>query len=352
MSDWPGTRSAKRFSVESFTRLMRARSFRIQSSLLGWWRAYWIRAPRPRFPNVPHRLTKFVRDHMEEYKRTGHRENLYLEAAAGVIAEYLHKNVFEEGGDPFLGKKRVNAEGDIWYGFPLRVILIGETLFLLRNCKGFPEICRRLQTRDLRPTYYEMIAAKAFFRAGFEIDVRAETRHLGRDFDFTASHKRLIVNVEVTALEEKEFYEKTAINALHQKRRQLPKDSPAVIFCVIPPQWEKIGKNLNEWSAAVANEFFLSGSRRVNRLVFLLEHHVDNVRADGKSGGFIIVSMCYDHPNPYFPCNLDSVFELRGSSDLMQLILENADDPGLVPKVQRESRFGEFYEWVDSFHDE
>jgi len=289
---------------------------------------------------------------MEEYKRTGQRENLYLEAAAGVIAEYLNINVFEEGNSPFLGKKQINNEGNIWYGFPLRIILIGETLFLLRNCKGFSEICRRLQTRDFRPTYYEMIAAKAFFRGGFDIDVRPEIGLRGSDFDFIATRKRLTVNVEVTALEEKNFYEKTAINALNEKRKQLPKDNPAVIFCAIPPQWENIGKNLNEWTATVANDFFLSGNRRINKLIFLLERHVEHTDEHGKGGGFMILLAPYDHPNPYFPCNLDHVFEIRGSADLMQLVLENADDSDIKPRVLKESRFGEFYEWVDSFHDE
>jgi hypothetical protein len=100
-----------------------------------------------------------------------------------------------------------------------------------------------------------MLAAKAFFRAGFEIDMHPETGEKGKDFDFIAIRSKLIINVEVTALEEKEFYERTAINALRQKRRQLPNDKPAVIICVIPPEWEKIGKDLNEWTASVVHDF-------------------------------------------------------------------------------------------------
>ncbi len=94
------------------------------------------------FPDVPDKLRVFVRDHMSEYKRTGSRNLLYLEAAGGVIRQYLERNVFDEGNDPFMAAPLVTAQGEIWYGFPLRVILIGESLFLLRSCKGFSEICR------------------------------------------------------------------------------------------------------------------------------------------------------------------------------------------------------------------
>ncbi len=66
---------------------------------------------------------------MLEYKRTGDRNLLYLEAAGGVIRHYLGLNAFDNGNDPFLAATEVNARGDVWYGFPLRVILIGETLF-------------------------------------------------------------------------------------------------------------------------------------------------------------------------------------------------------------------------------
>jgi hypothetical protein len=287
---------------------------------------------------------------MALFRETGTRDHLYLEAAGGVIAQYLNTPVFAEDADSFWGARKVNEQGDLWYGYPLRVILIGETLFLLRNTRGFEEMCRRLKTRALRPPYYEMLAAKTFFRAGFDIDMRPETGNLGSDFDFAAIRKGLTINVEVTALQEKEFYERTAINALHTKRRQLPKDKPAIIFCVLPEQWEKIGMDLNAWSANVANEFFLSGIRRINRLVFYLERHIDI--GSQTTGGFINVSNTFDNPNPYFPCNFDHIFK-GGRSDMGQLLMEDAlENPESLDTMIKRVRTGEFFEWVDSFHDD
>jgi hypothetical protein len=323
------------------------------------WCAYLeIGTPKPKFPNVPDKLTIFVRDHMMEFQKTGDRQLLYLEAAGGVIAQYLQIPCFAENANPFFGGHRMNAEGVHWFGYPLRVILIGETLFLLRNCTGFDEICYRLKQRDLRASYYEMLAAKIFVRAGFDIGMKPERaigkepKKLGEHFDFTATRGRFAVSVEVTALEEKDFYEKTAINALKRKRKQVPKDKPAIIICVLPPQWESLGFHLNDWAANVANEFFQPPSRRVNRLVFYLERHIDGPTPQA-GGGVITIAKTYDHPNPYFSCNFDHIFEMRGRSELTQLLMEDSlDDSESAKSLAKQLRTGEFYEWVDSFHDE
>src|ERR1700692_1856957 len=207
-----------------------------------------------------------------------------------------------------------------------------------------------------------MLAAKIFFRAGFDIQMRPEKLKIpgekkrGEEFDFTAVRKRRfgkrqIINAEVTALQDKEFYEKTAINALRNKRDQVPRDHPAVMFCVIPERWGSLDINLDEWSANVANEFFLSGTRRINRLVFYMEHHIDGPISGG--GGYVTVARPYDGPNPYHAYNFDHIFESGDKSELMALRIENAlGDHESEKEVAKVMRKGEFFEWVDSLHDE
>lgn len=309
-------------------------------------RAYRTHRARARFPNVPEKLMIFVRDHMAEYKKTGDRNLLYIEAAGGVIRQYLNKGFFDSEVDPFLGATTVNTQGDLWFGYPLRVILIGETLFLLRSCKGFPEICRRLKTRSLRPAYYEMLATKMFFRAGFEIDMLPEVGRRGSDFDFTAIHDDLIINVEVTALDEKEFHEKTAINALGVKRKQLPKTRPAVIFCVIPSQWETSIPDINGWVESVATKF-LRGTRRVNELVFQIERHVDTA-GDRSRGYFTLTAKRFSNLDPYFGCNLDFVFSRADSVPSLDDLRNAARNPKVMSALATKMRTSEFYQWVDT----
>src|ERR1700730_16987051 len=83
------------------------------------------------FPNVPSRLTVFVRDHMLEYKRTGDRNLLYLEAAEGVIRQYLRTSAFDQKrhNGNYLDSRQINTAGEISYVFPVRVLLLGESLF-------------------------------------------------------------------------------------------------------------------------------------------------------------------------------------------------------------------------------
>ena len=108
---------------------------------------------------------------------------------------------------------------------------------------------------------------------------------------------------------------------------------------------------MNEWSANVAHEFFLSGTRRINRLVFELERHTDASNT-GATGGFLTICKSYSNPNPRFPCNMDYIFETRGDATFAQMLLEDAIENAVAAAefVQR-TRKSEFYEWVDSFHD-
>ena len=114
------------------------------------------------------------------------------------------------------------------------MILRAETLFLLRSSPAFAELRKRLEKRALRSSFFEMLAAKQFLKAGFEIDARHPTGVRGQDFDFVATRDNKALNVEVTALQANEFSETTILNALRNKRKQLPADAPAVICCAIP----------------------------------------------------------------------------------------------------------------------
>jgi hypothetical protein len=172
------------------------------------------------FENVPERLTEYIRKtplHIYDSRR----ELVYLNAASGVIAEYLHKNFFTPSDDQFIGQRKIANTETYWFGYPMRITLIGETLFSMRSSLGFSEFCRRLKGRDLRATFYELWPAKMLLRAGFTILAKAETGIKGQDFDFSAIRELDTINVEVTALTAKTFSVNTILNALNQKRKQL-----------------------------------------------------------------------------------------------------------------------------------
>ena len=244
------------------------------------WLETWqrLRVDRARFPNIPERLRRLLLGYESRYTNSGNRELLYMAAAAFVIHEYLGRDVFKPTNDKFIDFRNKTKTGK----FHTRVAIIGESLFLLRSCSGFDEICRRLATREMRPAYFELLAAKTFFRHGFDIEAKPEVGRLKEDFDFIAARGDLRINVEVTALQEREFNETTLLNALNGKRTQLPKDKPAVIFCTLPFGWEAAMVERPDWLETVARRF-LRGTRRINNLVINMEQI--RQRQDGSQGG-------------------------------------------------------------------
>src|SRR5260370_32948508 len=166
------------------------------------------------FDNVPEQLTDYLRDAAVDFDR----ESFYYFAAAYVSLFYLKKNFTDEKTSEFLNI-RTTIRGGVWWGHSGRVIIIGETLFLMRSAPGFAEFCRRLSGRDLRSTYFEIYAARMFFEGGYEVGARPEVGVRGDDCDFDASQDGETVNVEVTALTPGQFSVKNIENALQHKRK-------------------------------------------------------------------------------------------------------------------------------------
>jgi hypothetical protein len=149
------------------------------------------------FEDIPERLADAVRRIPESLRET---TDLRYTAAAGlVIVQFLRQIPTGAEANTFFDFKRRHGEGTS-YERSMRIMFIGETLFLLRSQPGFMELCRRFQDRDFRSTFYELVAARSFLRSKFEIHAKPETGIKKLDFDFTAISRSGCVNAEVTAL--------------------------------------------------------------------------------------------------------------------------------------------------------
>jgi hypothetical protein len=144
------------------------------------------------FENIPKRLTEYLRDAASDFDR----ESFYYFVAAYIGLFYLGRNLTKPETSDFLDIQRT-SRGGIWYGHVGRVLLIGETLFLMRSSPGFAEFCRRMRGRDLRSTYFEMYAARMFLEGGYEVRAKPEVGVRREDFDFQAIADGETVNVEV-----------------------------------------------------------------------------------------------------------------------------------------------------------
>ena len=129
------------------------------------------------FDNVPEWLTEKVNG-LRETVDPAVREQVYYEAAGWTIAWYLRMDITNLSGEdfiPFRGKDKIDKGDLLPHAFVNRAIQVAETLFLLRSSPGFAEQRSRLEKKSLRPMFFEMLAAKQFFKAGFKIFARQET---------------------------------------------------------------------------------------------------------------------------------------------------------------------------------
>lgn len=295
------------------------------------------------FENVPEWLTEKVNG-LRETVDAALREQVYYEAAGWTIAWYLRMDITDLAGDdfiPFPGKEEITKGDLLPHAFVNRAIQVAETLFLLRSSPGFAEQRRRLEKKSLRPMFFEMLAAKQFFKAGFEIYARQEIGVRGEDFDFIAKRGEEAVNVEVTALTADEFSEKTILNALRHKRKQLPNNAPAVLYCVLPEHWLGQGRNWNATLEGVANNFF-SGTRRINVVVFWVEEHID--RGGGMAGGALVLTrMPYGNANPRHPADFSFLF----GGMRTQIAREAVATGDGLESLEKSSYDSEFFRWID-----
>jgi hypothetical protein len=302
------------------------------------------------FENVPERLSDYIKQASPTIWH-GDREILYLLAASGVIGEYLRKNFFEPTNDPFIPQTRINEAGDFWFGYSTRILIIGQTLFAMRSSAGFAEFCSRLKSRDLRATFYEMLAAKMFLRNGFEVHAKPETMIRGQDFDFSAVRGSDEINVEVTALTAPSFSLKTILNALNHKRKQLAGDKPAVIFCAIPDSWGSSGANLDFSLFYAACKFFAT-TRRITAIVFSMERHTA-IKPDGSAGIFNIINKTFSNDRARIKLN-DMNFLFTGisvSDTAMRGFMRPSslsDNQAAVDQIVQDVSNTEFHRWVDS----
>jgi hypothetical protein len=281
------------------------------------------------FENVPKRLTDYLRDAASDFDR----ESFYYFSAAFLAVFYLEKDFTNPETSDFLDIQRT-SRGGIWYGHVGRVILIGETLFLMRSSRGFSEFCRRMRGRDLRSTFFEVYAARMFLEGGYEVRAKPEVGVRGEDFDFQAIADGETVNVEVTALTARTFSSQTVENALQQKRKQLPTADTSLIFCVLPESWATT-ENLGPLLGELTKRFFES-TGRVSAVVFAVEMHA--TEKDEPVGNWSIHHVCLLHPNPRRPIRSLAFF----TNDAWK---PTRITPGQPPTMRRES---EFFEWVDS----
>jgi hypothetical protein len=218
---------------------------------------------------------------------------------------------------------------------------------------GFPEFCRRLKDRDLRSAFFELYAAKFMFQGGYEIEARPETYVKQQDFDFQAIKGSEQINVEVTALAEKTATRKTIVNALNQKRKQIPDSAPAIIFVILPEEMTELQMDWDNFLSEITKEFFYGtkqsmGTRRINAAVFVGERHRQTKNSD--KGAFAFIHKSYFNSEARHQINdMNALFGWSIKSDVLDKVMNESTQIEMA-EIESETeklRNSEFYRWVD-----
>jgi hypothetical protein len=214
------------------------------------------------FGDVPLQLKRLARDlardcpipHLKSYAIAMAVVEFYLETNFGRIRAELNSPEF-------------NVRQQV-----MRMQVIAQALFALRNQPGFEEFCRRFNERGHRSIYFEATSAANFQQAGFRVGARREASVLTEDFDFEVRMGDHKMAVEVTGLTSEQFSSSAFLRALNKKRRQLPADSACCLHCYYPAEWNVQNPKLDAEMDVVVAEF-LRRSGRINYLTLQREEY-------------------------------------------------------------------------------
>jgi len=281
------------------------------------------------FDDVPPLLTAFVEALLDPMRG----DFRYAQAAAIVTAFYLKEPVERRLHGQKFFRLETTPSGQISPHHFAKVMAVGETLFLLRNCKGFETLCRKLETRDLEAEYFALLTARQFVNAGFEVSARDETGIKEMDFDFDATRNGETLNIEATRIGNEEFSSKVVLNRLKKKRAQIPRGIPAVLFCEHSPKWFDRMPHVETVLRDVTQRFFRT-TTRINAVVYMVQSYI------GYSEG-------------YGALNTASLTFLNENATYQfsdwRFLIEGRYHSTVVPSpdLTAFARSGEFYKWVD-----
>jgi hypothetical protein len=279
------------------------------------------------FETVPAELTQALRRLPDGMKSPDLR---HLAAGGLVTAHYLQN----EGPLRACG---MLPQGDLDLEDAARLVQIGDLLFALRSEPGFSALCCDLRHAPLSETLFELTAAVMFARAGFHIHARPNEPMSRYEYSLRASREGAAVNVATVALHGPRFRRAEMLETLWRKRKRLPDDLPAVLFCLHPSTWRRDAWDLDFELRAIAR-WVLREAKRINYLLFA-EEHFTPVEGGGiiSLAGFAARNMAARLAAP----ELDSAMMEGGTADPDELVI--------TPRQLDRGTFGygDFDQWVN-----
>ena len=186
----------------------------------------------------------------------------------------------------------------------VRVIQLGDMLFLLKDCEGFDAFISSLKTRDLESVFFELYTAKMLHGNGFVIEFIEESGEKQKDYDLFAKRGEDPICVEAKSRRSGAVLTAGKLKStLETARKQLPAAGPGIVFVQIPHEWPATPDSERIIGGCIGS--FLRNSGRVNSVIVVWQRWFPI--GTGRGSAWIVRQ--FDNQNPRTSASLGQIIK-------------------------------------------
>jgi hypothetical protein len=200
-----------------------------------------------------------------------HGQDKSFALGCGILKRFLDEQWIDRHFSPsgkkgFLTLDESSPEGRERSAF--RLIDLSEVLYNLQDVAGFDECIRRMRDGNIEGTYAELDFGRMLYlnRVPFRFVVPQGVKKLDYDIEILYPNGMVVCADAKCKIETTKFSENGVRNVLADARKQLPKESPSIVFVKMPPRW--IEQGVIVASTVQIARRFLGGVRRIVSVKF------------------------------------------------------------------------------------
>lgn len=213
--------------------------------------------------------------------------------------DWLQKNVFSEWNQEnqfLVPKNDSDIDGFLTHS---HVVLFGDLIYTLKDCKGFDYMISCLNTKNLKSCFWEMSVAQVFLKNDYKIEFIKEKGIRGDDYDLKIFNDSSVFHVEAKSRDNPVNNIKSLKNVLTNSRDQLPKNGNGVIYISIPIGWTKQVNAVED-----IEEVIFSFFRNTSRVKFIVIEWEEWISLSNGGKSQVTLFKSYNNPRNDYSLNL------------------------------------------------
>jgi len=196
--------------------------------------------------------------------------------------KWMSKRLLNKDNMPFILNQSIDSSSQL--NFQMKILMLGESLYNLRNIEGIQNILRKLENENIESVIAELESGRLLYHRGVFFKYVSSSQIKRNDFDiYILDGSNKIFCETKCKLNTTIFSENSFHNSLHKAKQQLPKDYPAIILIKIPDTWGKYEYKLRN----VAKDLVLKTERPIGIICWYeIWQKIDNIFTLNLTTGF------------------------------------------------------------------